>query len=341
MLFTFVYIVGCKDVSDNIEVIDFSGYKELPMSAFDFQKFESRVVELRSSEAILGEPIKVITYKDKIYVLSDDMQSQSIAVYTAEGNFLSGLGTRGRGPGEYLGISDFTIDSEGNTLIADGVANKLIEYDSSLRYSSTSGFPFEIEGMACINDGYLIGLALWDEIWPKAGVISVGPDMSNAAELLPRAEFFDANYEISTAKFQNTDIGYFFNKAIDDNVYLLDKQDGHLLRHYYFDFGSETVPDDVRMNIEMSVENGTFEDYTMLCNFVVVGQRYISGCLVHDAAYMDFIADRETGRLYTKDIWKDMDEMFLGYEGDELISVIFPQSEDECLRLKFTKIPLT
>lgn len=334
-------LISCHRADTAVETIDIAGYQENAMADFDISLFPSRTVELRSEDlSILANPVKVVNYSDKLFVLNDNLRSQNVLVYSIEGDFISRLGANGRGPGEYLSVTDLTVDSDGNIWIVDGVANKLIKYNKELAYESTSGFPFEIEGLSNVSDGFLVGLALWDEEYPSSGVILVDKNMRMIKNIVPRPQYYDVNYEISTAKFQNTDAGYYFQKAIDDNVYLLDKEEGNIVKTFHFDFGSETVPDDVRANIENSVNNGTFSDYTMLYNFAVIGERYICGGLVHNDVYMDFIADRQNEVMYTKDIWNDMDEIFIGYIGNELVSVVYPQSESEFYKLKFMSIPL-
>lgn len=333
-------VAGCGRNDMNADIVGIVGLEEADMSDFDFKSLTSRVIELKSDIASLENPVKVVLWEDRMYVMNDNMETQNILVYSDEGDFITYLGTTGRGPGEYLGISDFTVDSQGNILIADGVANKLIVYGSDLKYKTVTDFPFEIEGLASIDGGYIVALALWDKTYSDAGVITVSSEMSRKSTVLPHLEFYDENYELSTAKFQEAEEGYFYNKAIDDNVYLLSSTDGSILRQFYFDFGSEKVPDDIRQNIDASMENGTFENYMMLLNFAVAGARYACGNMVRHGVYVDFIADRQNSILYLKNVGEDMDEMFVGYCGEELVSVLLPQEENERFKLKFTTFPL-
>lgn len=335
----FLSVLGCSDKKD-IDVIDIASFDERSMSEFDFSQFRSRTVVLGSDLGGLGNPVKAVLKNDRIYILNDNMTTQNILVYSSEGEFISNLGTVGRGPGEYLGISDFTVASNGDVIIADGVANKLVVYDNRLEYVSTSGFPFEIEGLASLPDGYLVALALWDSTWPDDGVIVVDSEMGKVSTVLPHLEYYDVNFELSSAKFQDTDGGYFFNKSIDDNIYLISKTDGSLIRQYFFDFGSEKVPDDVRGNVESAMENGLFEDYSLILNFAVAGDGYACGNMLKNGVYVDFIADRSSRTVYIKNVEEDMDEMFIGYAGSTLVSVLLPQDDNDTFKLRFTEFPL-
>lgn len=330
-----VILAGCK----SHEVISISSYQEAPMSEFDFSTFESRTIELQPAPRdTLGIISKVTIFQDRIYILNSTRQ-QRLSVYSSGGKFISHIGATGQGTGEYTFISDFTVDADGNVWIADGLADKLIQYDSSLQYVSTSEFPFEIDGMASLaSGGLLLGLSFLDRSCPEEGVVSTTPD-EKPEKILPRAKFYDTEYEIAKSQFQNTGKGYFFNKAIDDNAYLLDKTDGRVIGRYFFDFGAEAVPDERKEDLEKCMVDGTFGQYTMISDFVVVGDRYILGSLIRHTVPVNFIADRRTGTLYTQDM-RRTNERFLGYDGDALVSVIMPSEKDARYRLRITDIPL-
>lgn len=108
----------------------------------------------------------------------------------------------------------------------------------------------------------------------------------------------------------------------------------------FFDFGSEKVPDDVRGNVESAMENGLFEDYSLILNFAVAGDGYACGNMLKNGVYVDFIADRSSRTVYIKNVEEDMDEMFIGYAGSTLVSVLLPQDDNDTFKLRFTEFPL-
>ena len=65
---------------------------------------------------------------DAIFILESDQEHGGMYVFDKEGRFVTRIGNRGRGPGEYILPMSFTIDSE-LIGILDGGMNKLLYYD--------------------------------------------------------------------------------------------------------------------------------------------------------------------------------------------------------------------
>ncbi len=61
--------------------------------------------------------LKCITYR--IYILDAKPRAGVVAAYDTAGHFLSMVGRRGQGPMEYIGGSDFDVDTDGNVYLLD------------------------------------------------------------------------------------------------------------------------------------------------------------------------------------------------------------------------------
>lgn len=85
-------------------------------------------INLETNKDLLMQSIKSIKYnKDKIYI--SDFQGQELFIYNTDGKFLNKLNNSGRGPGEYLAISQFEINYEnGNIHILDDIGSKIFIY---------------------------------------------------------------------------------------------------------------------------------------------------------------------------------------------------------------------
>ena len=71
----------------------------------------------------------VQVYRDRIYIL--DKETKNLFVYDINGVFQQKIGSVGSGPGEFLGISDFTIDTQGNIIyLLDDYTNNMYKYDA-------------------------------------------------------------------------------------------------------------------------------------------------------------------------------------------------------------------
>ncbi|MEM9291999.1 MAG: 6-bladed beta-propeller [Acidobacteriota bacterium] len=80
-------------------------------------------------EALLGRPVGAATdSRGEVYVL--DIASMSFKVYSpAGGELLRTLGGRGRGEGEFLNVSAFTIDRQDRLVAIDGTSRKIVVLD--------------------------------------------------------------------------------------------------------------------------------------------------------------------------------------------------------------------
>ncbi|MDX9697590.1 MAG: 6-bladed beta-propeller [Bacteroidales bacterium] len=84
---------------------------------FDSIFSDIRIIQLETNnECLISNIVKVLFYEDKIY-LQDKFQK--LLMFNANGRFLSSIGKKGRGPGEFLELRDFDIDNDGNIYILD------------------------------------------------------------------------------------------------------------------------------------------------------------------------------------------------------------------------------
>lgn len=87
----------------------------------DFQ-----IVPLETNDSSLILDIrKVMCYKDYIYIL--DKSTFRLLLFENNGKFIKQIGKRGQGPGEYLELLDFTIDTIGDRLLLADYRNTFLK----------------------------------------------------------------------------------------------------------------------------------------------------------------------------------------------------------------------
>ena len=80
-----------------------------------------------TEESMIGNISKLFAFHGTIAVL--DFRQKKAFLFDKNGKFKCTLGHIGRGPGEYLSISDLSVDTEGNRIVLlDGESNKLQYY---------------------------------------------------------------------------------------------------------------------------------------------------------------------------------------------------------------------
>lgn len=146
-----VFLVGCTSREIPKVFFDIKGYKCNVNDVFT----EQEVVFLETTkESCLGHIAKIIRWEDKIYIL--DKFANSVVVFDIMGKYVSAIRPSGRGPQEYTGISDFTINREkGQLIIHAHRPGKLLFYDLNCRFQNEIIYESLVSSMVWM-DGRLI-----------------------------------------------------------------------------------------------------------------------------------------------------------------------------------------
>jgi hypothetical protein len=121
---------GSSNVDNVIDVESVVGSGKI-RNASDFIK-EIKYIPLETtSNSMVGNIESIIIDHRKMYVRDN---KNVITIFDLNGKYLSTLNRMGRGPEEYLSISDFEIASNGNIFIASR-SEGLIEYSSDLKFT--------------------------------------------------------------------------------------------------------------------------------------------------------------------------------------------------------------
>lgn len=115
--------------NDNIEVIDIDQAKEEKMLLYSsFLETPDVIVLETKPECVIQNICTIEMYKDNIYILDDCVHA--LYVFRKDGSFLKRIGHRGRGHGEYLQLSDFSIDRENGIIyLWDDALDMAHKYD--------------------------------------------------------------------------------------------------------------------------------------------------------------------------------------------------------------------
>jgi len=123
-------LVGCRNSSavhsDGVPVIRIEA--ENSEEVIKSLKIGYQQFELNDSSQI-GTIGCVEEFGDLIFVSSGE--NNSLLAFSSTGSFVSTIGSRGEGPGEYIDVTSFSIDSSNNTIyVYDEQQEKLICYDA-------------------------------------------------------------------------------------------------------------------------------------------------------------------------------------------------------------------
>ena len=135
------------DVSIVIDVDEIKGWVTL-----DTFNYNVRYVRLETNEhCLIGRVSKSLIRQNKIYV-ADFNNAIALFVFDLQGKHLFTIDRRGKGPGEYLKITDFDIDTNGNIYIYDIYNEHFLVYDSIGVYKNSIKIGYQISSFCIMND---------------------------------------------------------------------------------------------------------------------------------------------------------------------------------------------
>jgi hypothetical protein len=157
IIFLVVLVVGCLSTPHSVGVseLDLSSALELKdtlkLSSIAWE-IEYIILETNENSAFdpLYQPEKQIKFTDSLIIVSD---GNNLFTFNIDGSFLYKIGSRGRGPGEHLGISDIALSESNDTLFVQSTGlNKLLIYNTNGDYLHGFKTPFNPYGVFCFND---------------------------------------------------------------------------------------------------------------------------------------------------------------------------------------------
>ncbi|GHT65350.1 hypothetical protein AGMMS50239_24910 [Bacteroidia bacterium] len=116
------------DANKNLQIIDVSKAHQADKIFLSELCSRVKTIILETNEnVLLGKINGMQVYKDWIFIL--DKQNAGVYLFNKDGKFIRKYGQRGIGPGEYLTVSDFTIDTDNDAIyLMDSDANQIIKY---------------------------------------------------------------------------------------------------------------------------------------------------------------------------------------------------------------------
>ena len=320
----FIYGCGKQSIYDSsvpVEVIDFSALEKVPISDFESgKKKEYVLLKDFDGKKLFGRIDKAKIRDGKIYIADDRIRT--LIVYDRFGNYIATVGEHGKGPGEYVNLSDFDVHKNGDVYVLDSRLKKMIHYDGRYKYVDEHKLAFDADVLAVLdNDSLLFGLSSWNEGEGAGNKIALTDKRGKIGRsYLPYDDFTDPAFWISDYQFAVADNGFAYNQTIDNNIYLL-SSDGDLKEIIRIDFGKEDVPNSDKTNIESKLRN--YDNYSLIRKILTVTNRYIIGFVWLHRETKFFIIDRTGKKCYLSDTIVDIDKRVgCGYSAGNIISYI-------------------
>jgi hypothetical protein len=229
-------------------------------------------------EGLFKRADKLIVYDNKFFVFDMIGQNQ-VFVFNSIGKFLYKIGKRGSGPGEYIGIRNFTID-ENFIYVIDNYIGKILKYNIlDGTYVESKNLPFIAHDMIIAKNG--------DFIFAQQRIEGENPRKKHAYHIM--FTDIDFNVKFRLFPFHKEDCGvwsqqYYFQYAdqyiafhtmIADSIVLLNPSDNSYIV-YKMDFGRKKAPYKTQNDREL------VKTYRFLSSTPEITSKYIAGEYWHD-----------------------------------------------------------
>ena len=269
LIFSFI-ILSCKDSprdkKDNVHIIKIALDSPIEQRSFMDKVSDFRFIPLETTlQSIMNKIDKCVIKDERFYIL--DKKQQSIFVFTNEGKFITRFNRLGKGPDEYIELTDFEIGDQGELWVFDAVNRKLLSYNREFDITGNVKVCYG-DKMLLLNDGTVIIYADTPEkkeyainVFDKNGSIKQTFLQASDDEGIRPAYSREKNLD-----YQNGNISLV--RSFDYNVYEI-KNDSLDIK-YRFDFGKENMPEGLLKGPYVEVFQNVLKDESvqMLDNYI-------------------------------------------------------------------------
>lgn len=234
---------------------------EIPSSII---KQEKVILLETTKESLIGKIDEIEIFNNRIYIL--DKMQKSIICFDMLGKYLFRIKSIGKGPGEYMAINHFTINTRTNEIICLGVY-KYIYFTTDGQYVKEKKAKMHYSSIFYYNHHYFLMAAKRSEAWQKRGNNFIIKDEN----LKTIKEFLNTNgYEIVRPRnmlyVKDNDLIMNPIKVIDsrsvgfkvtcpdvNTVFKIDTSLNYVPK-YYFDYGKDNPKFDSDGNLTSGVK---------------------------------------------------------------------------------------
>jgi hypothetical protein len=156
IVFVSIFVYSCKENITQPDVIKIDVSQAKPGLLSEIVDSISSI-QLETTDECLIASIGLLKYHDRHYYIYD-IRAKTIYIFNETGKYVSKLCKYGQGPGEYLGLNNFTIDSDNRIHILDLGLKRILIYDKSGEFLSEVNIDINDypRDLFCLGDKYLL-----------------------------------------------------------------------------------------------------------------------------------------------------------------------------------------
>lgn len=158
---TTLFLYSCNNANNQMQpkeidiIIDVDPGKAVESIQISELYTDIKYVPLETNDnSLIGNISDIIKFKDRFYILDNDI-TQSVFCFTETGKFLFKINRIGTGPGEYIRLAAFSIDTGNEQLLLHDTSTKqILHFSLDGDYIESHKIGFEAYRFSYISDGY-------------------------------------------------------------------------------------------------------------------------------------------------------------------------------------------
>lgn len=214
-------LIGCQSERNSTAVVQIN-----PEVSTDFNWLEisdTAIVALETTEeCMIDRIVEIQRYNSDWYVLTSQ---NSILKFDESGKFISSIGSKGSGPGEYMHVKTINVSND-RVYINEGNQEKVCVYDTDGKWiediKSTNCLKFAMSIHSLSEDKFLVA----NSICFKKGTPLYGIwNLSDPKQLTPVVETdfnYSGSYEWAMSPLAKYNDGYLALKPLSSTIFRLD-----------------------------------------------------------------------------------------------------------------------
>lgn len=211
-----------------------------------------------SNEHLVAEITKMRVHEDRIFIF--DERAQAMTIFDLQGNFINAIDRKGKGPGEYVKIADFTLDTDAESiLILDQFNRKILAYSFSGEFKSETKYGTHARYLGALADGNYIIYNDYNTRWKDVSYNLFITDYKGGVKshMLPFDEIYRDSDRIKFNYLTAHDrLSFNFIGHYDNHVLEISKDS--TWAKYYLDFGKVNIPEGVVHNSFTALDGYAF-----------------------------------------------------------------------------------
>ncbi len=232
---------------------------------YSFDTIQYIILE-ENPQAYLQQIDKLIVQDDKIFIF-DHLGRNQVVVFDTTGKFLYCVGRKGRGPGEFIRMCNFTVDSDYIYIIHDiepSIMYYSVKDGSFIKKKKITFSPSDIAVFKNGDFAFTLPLSPATSL-PKNKIIITDAKLNIYKNLFP-LNLQDNEIINKWSPFLYTDKSIIYNSYYSDTLIIFDKKNPQTYETICIDFGKHQIPLSYRKKEELDNDSWLYINENVIVN---------------------------------------------------------------------------